>query len=351
MDGQEPQNNSGGASAARLGPGHGNHGAAAVARPRPGRGTASGAGSGWTDSPRRGSYRRGDATADRRSDVGLRTGAAAPPRQPGTRRPLDRRAPAGAAPDVPHTPGAVRHGACRGGPDVRGAADDSLPGDGHGHQPGDQGPAGQRDPHRRAAGPADRGARRTGPRGRSGQAPVPGQRGPLFTLPAPGSDQARPDGRARGARRDGRAERGRRAAASGTGHGGCGRQWPCRRRFGAQVDLRPSLGGVRRGSRAARAPGGRDGPCGGLVGGFAVGVRPLVRPASTLSTSVPWINRSTARYTLRSTDRTAVPMTRFGSRSSTRGGGPARPGRRLGPPPRVRVRASRLARGRPSRRG
>lgn len=207
MDGQEPQNTSGGASAARTGPGHGYHCAAAVARPRSGRSAASGARAGRADSPRRGSYRCGDATADRRSSSGLRTGAAAQAWCSGPGGPLDRRAPARAPPDLPDTSGAVRHGGRRARTDVRGAADDALPGDGHGHQPGDQGPAGCRDPHRRSAGPADRGARRPGARGRAGQAPVSGQRGPFVPFPAAGSDPARSDGRSGGARRDGRPER------------------------------------------------------------------------------------------------------------------------------------------------
>ncbi len=215
-----------------LDPATGYHGAAAVARPRSGRSTASGAGPGGTDSPRRGSYRRGAPTADRRSNSGLRARTAAQTRQSGPGRPLDRRAPAGAAPDVPRAPGALRHGACRAGPDVRGAADDPLPGDRQRGQPGDQGPAGQRDPHRRTAGPADRGARRARPRRGSRQAPVPRQRGAVLAIAPAGPDQVRPDGRSRGPRRDGRAERCRgrspaghraqaaaQAPARGGGHG------------------------------------------------------------------------------------------------------------------------------------
>src|SRR6266545_2785361 len=132
MDGQEPQNTSGGASAAGVGPDHGYHRTAAVARPRSGRSTASGAGAGRTDSPRRGSYRRGSATADWRSNIGLRVGTAPQARGTRTRRELDWRTPTGTSPDLPLASGEVRHGACRGRPDVRGAADDSLPSDGHG---------------------------------------------------------------------------------------------------------------------------------------------------------------------------------------------------------------------------
>src|SRR5688572_7692098 len=194
MDGQEPQNTSGRAFAAGIGPDHGYHRTAAVARPRSGRSTASGAGAGRTDSPRRGSYRRGRATADWRPNTGLRVGVAAKARRSGTGGPLDRRAASRAAPDLSLASGAVRHGARRGRTDVRGVADDSLPGDGHRDQPGDQGPAGLRDPHRRSAVPADRGARRTGTRGRPRQAPVPGERGTLLAFPVAGSDPARPDG-------------------------------------------------------------------------------------------------------------------------------------------------------------
>ncbi|MEY9487984.1 hypothetical protein RKD26_003778 [Streptomyces calvus] len=139
MDGQEPQNTSGGASAAGTGPGHGYHCTAAVARPRSGRSTASGAGAGRTDSPRRGSYRRGRATADWRPNTGLRVGVAAKAWRSRAGGPLDRRAASRAPPDLPLASGAVRHGARRGRTDVRGAADDSLPGDGHRDQPGDQG--------------------------------------------------------------------------------------------------------------------------------------------------------------------------------------------------------------------
>ncbi len=229
MDGQEPQNTSGGASAAGVGPDHGYHRAAAVARPRSGRSAAGGAGAGRTYSPRRGSYRRGGPTADRRSNTGLRVGVAAKARRSRTGGQLDWRTPPGAAPDLPLASGAMRHGACRGGPDVRGAADDSLPGDGHGDQQGDQGPAGLGDPHRRTAGPADRGARRAGPRGRSRQAPLPGQRRSLVTVPAAGPHQARPHGRPGGARGDGRPERrgGPATPQSGTGRPpgrGAGRQ-------------------------------------------------------------------------------------------------------------------------------
>src|SRR5882757_10022581 len=157
MDGQEPQINSGRASSAGAGPDHGYHRTAAVARPRSGRSTASGAGAGRTDSPGRGSYRRGRTTADWRSNTGLCVGTASPTRSTRTRSELDWRTPPGAAPDLSLASGEVRHGPCRGRPDVRGAADDSLPSDGHGDQPGDQGPAGQRDPYRRSAGPTDRG--------------------------------------------------------------------------------------------------------------------------------------------------------------------------------------------------
>lgn len=237
MDGQEPQNNSGRASAAGFGPDHGHHSTAAVARPRPGRGPASRAGSGRTDSPRRGSYRRGDGTADRRSNTGLRARIAAPTRQSGARGPLDRRAPTRAAPDLPHASRTVRHGACRGGPDVRGIADDALPGDGDGHQPGDQDPAGQRDPHRRTPGPADRGAGRAGPCGRARQASVPRERRAVIALPSPGSDPPRPDGRAGRTRRHGCAERRRgpapqaagRRRGTGTATGGQGRSGTGRR--------------------------------------------------------------------------------------------------------------------------
>ncbi|CAK7287836.1 hypothetical protein SGPA1_50802 [Streptomyces misionensis JCM 4497] len=252
MDGQEPQNTSGGASAAGTGPGHGYHCAAAVARPRSGRCTASGAGAGRTDSPRRGSYRRGGATAHRRSNSGLRIGVAAKAWRSGTRRPLDRRTPAGAASDVPLAPGAVRHGRRRARPDVRGAADDAVPGDRHRHQPGDPCPAGLRDPHRRTAGPADRGARRPGARRRAGQAPVPGERGPIVPLPAAGPDPARPDGRARRARRDGRAERRGRAAAPRPGRTGPAGRARCppraRTRARGADAAAPRFHGARRGA-------------------------------------------------------------------------------------------------------
>src|SRR3954452_6236302 len=101
MDGQEPQNTSGRASAAGVGPDHGYHRTAAVARPRSGRSTASGAGAGRTDSPRRGSYRRGSPTADWRSDFGLRVGVAAKAWRSRAGSELDRRGGAWGA--APHT--------------------------------------------------------------------------------------------------------------------------------------------------------------------------------------------------------------------------------------------------------
>ncbi len=169
--------------------------------------TAGGAGAGRTDSPRRGSYRRGGTTADREIQhwtarwsccegvalpYGRSTGLAGPAW--GCARPTSRIW-SDAAWCMPW------RARCAG------AADDSLSGDGHGDQQGDRGPAGLGDPHRRTAGPATRGARRAGPRGRSRQAPLPGQRRTLVTVPPAGPHQARPHGRTGGARGDGRPER------------------------------------------------------------------------------------------------------------------------------------------------
>lgn len=60
-------------------------------------------------------------------------------------------------------------------------------------------------------------ARRAGPRGRTRQAPVSRERGAFIALPAPGPDQTRPHGRARGACRHGRPERGGCTAAPQSG--------------------------------------------------------------------------------------------------------------------------------------
>ncbi|MCF2436593.1 GPP34 family phosphoprotein [Streptomyces thinghirensis] len=119
MDGQEPQNTSGGASAAGVGPDHGYHRTAAVARPRSGRAQLVELALAGRIAP------DGDRIAvvaprpTGRSNTGLRVGVAAKAWRSRTGGQLDWRAPPGAAPDLPLASGAMRHGACRGGPDVR----------------------------------------------------------------------------------------------------------------------------------------------------------------------------------------------------------------------------------------